>query len=152
MEEFPFNIMWNLWVLMKVSFFAWEAFQGRILFMDQLKRRGWSLPSRCFMYKAEEESTNRLLLHDPKATMIWQLIFALFGVQWVMSFSIKDSLLSWCGSFVGKTRKKAWNATSLCFFWSLWWKRNIRAFEDTELTDQAILWSFLYMLFGLGQG
>ena len=65
-----------------------------------------------------------------------------------MPFSIKDSLLSWCGSFVGKTRKKAWNATSLCFFWSLWWKRNIRAFEDTELTDQAILRSFLYMFLG----
>ena len=59
--------------------------------MDQLKRRGWSLPSRCFMCKAEKESTNHLLLHYPKATMIWQLIFVLFGVQWVMSFSIKDS-------------------------------------------------------------
>ena len=103
--------------------------------MDQLKRRGWSLPSRCFMYKAEEESTNRLLLHDPKATMIWQLIFALFGVQWVMSFSIKDSLLSWHSSFVGKKRKKMWNAAPLCLFWTLWNERNRKAFEDTELTD-----------------
>ena len=48
--------------------------------------------------------------------MIWQLIFALFGVQWVMSFSIKDSLLSWHSSFVGKKRKKMWNAAPLCLF------------------------------------
>ena len=67
--------------------------------------------------------------------MIWQLIFALFGVQWVMSFSIKDSLLSWHSSFVGKKRKKMWNAAPLCLFWTLWNERNRKAFEDTELMD-----------------
>ena len=74
--------------------------------MDQLKRRGWFLPSRCFLCKAEEGSANHLLLHCPKATMIWQLIFALFGVQWVMSFSIKDSLLSWHVLLLGRKGKK----------------------------------------------
>ena len=68
-REFPSSIFWN-WVSNKVSCFAWEAFGGRILTMDQLKRRGWSLPSRWFMCKAEEESANHLLLHCPKATMI----------------------------------------------------------------------------------
>ena len=87
--------------------------------MDQLKMRGWSLPNRCFLCKAEEEPANHLLLHYSKATMIWQLIIALFGVQWVMFFSIKDSLLSWHDSFVGEKRKKAWNATPLCLHWTL---------------------------------
>ena len=71
--------------------------------------------------------------------MIWQLIFALFGVQWVMPNSIKETILGWNGSFVGKKRKKACNAASL------WKERNRRIFEDTELADQAILRSFLYM-------
>ena len=61
-----------------------------------------------------------------------------------MSFSIKISLLSWHNSFVRKKRKKAWNATPLCLFCTLWKERNRRAFEDIELTDQAILQSFLY--------
>ena len=46
--------------------------------MDQLKRRGWFLPNRCFLCKSEEESTNHLFLHCPKAAMIWQLIFLSF--------------------------------------------------------------------------
>ena len=77
--------------------------------------------------------------------MIWHLIFALFGVHWVLPNSIKETILGWNGTFVGKKRKKAWNAAPLCLFWTLWKKRNRRIFEDTELADQAILRSFLYM-------
>ena len=75
--------------------------------MDQLKMRVWILPSSCFLCKAEEELANHVLIHCLKATMIQHLIFALFGVQWVMPNSIKETILSWNGSFVGKKRKKA---------------------------------------------
>ena len=57
------------------------------------------------MYKAEEESTNHLLFHYPKAAMIWQLNFALFGVQWVMPNSIKETILSWHDSLLGRKEK-----------------------------------------------
>ena len=77
--------------------------------------------------------------------MIWQLIFALFGVQWVLPSSIKETILGWHNSFVAKIRKNVWNAAPLCLFWTLWTERNRRAFEDTELADQAILQSFLYI-------
>ena len=50
-----------------------------------------------------------------------------------------EQLLCW------KEKKKAWNATPLCLFWTLWKERNRRIFEDTELADQAILRSFWYM-------
>ena len=84
--------------------------------MDQLKRRGWVLPSRRYLCKADEESANHVLIHCPKAAMIWHLIFALFGVHWVLPNSIKETILGWNGTFVGKKRKKAWNATPLCLF------------------------------------
>ena len=143
-REFPSILVWNPWVPKRVNFFAWEAIWGRILTMDQLKRSGWILPSRCFLCK-EEESANHVLIHCPKVAMISHLIFALFGVQWVMPNSIKETILSWNDSFVGKKRKKAWNAAPLCLFWTLWKERNRKVFKDTELADQVILWSFLYM-------
>ena len=31
--------------------------------------------------------------------------------------------------------------------WTLWKERNQRAFEDSDLTDHAILCSFMYMFF-----
>ncbi|RVW72345.1 putative mitochondrial protein [Vitis vinifera] len=77
-REFPSSLVWNPWVPKRVSFFAWEAIWGRILTMDQLKRRGWALPSRCYLCKADEESANHVI-HCPKATMICTL-FLLFLV------------------------------------------------------------------------
>ena len=38
-KVFPLGIVWNPWVLRRVSFFTWEAVWERILTLDQLKRR-----------------------------------------------------------------------------------------------------------------
>ena len=42
--------------------------------------RGWSLPNKCYLCKGEEESTNHIFLHCPKASMLWHLILAIFDV------------------------------------------------------------------------
>ena len=47
----------------KASFLAWEASWGRVLTLDQLKRRGWLVTNRCFLCLMEEESVNHSLLH-----------------------------------------------------------------------------------------
>ena len=65
------------------------------------------MPNRCYMCKEEEEMSDHILLHCPKTHILWQLIFALFGVQWVMHSSVRGLLLSWGGFFVGRRRKKA---------------------------------------------
>ena len=49
-EAFPSNVMWNAWVLPKVSFFACEALWGKVLTLDQLQRKGWVLANRKFNY------------------------------------------------------------------------------------------------------
>ena len=122
-----------------------KQFGKIILTLDLLKRRDWSLPKKYYLCKGEEESTNHILLHCLKVSMLWHLILAIFDVQWVMPFSIKDALISWRGAFVGKKRKKARKTAPLCLFWTLWKERNQRAFKDSELTDHTILCSFMYM-------
>ncbi|KAL6331459.1 hypothetical protein AAG906_011399 [Vitis piasezkii] len=52
---FPHGLIWNPSVPSKVSFFAWEASWGKVLTMDQLKKRGWAVANRCFMCCEEEE-------------------------------------------------------------------------------------------------
>ena len=131
---------------MKVSFFAWEASWGRILTMDQLKRRGSRLLCRCYLYKEEEELVYHILLHCSKVVMLfWQLIYALFRVQWNILFSIKDALLIWHDFFVGKNMRKVWRATLLCLFSIIQKKRNRRAFKSIKNTNQAIKQSFMWI-------
>ena len=58
---FPSKLIWNSKVPTKVGFFVWEASWGRILTLDQLKRRDRALANRCFLCKEEEETIEHLL-------------------------------------------------------------------------------------------
>ena len=100
----------------RVNFFAYEAVWEKILTLDMLKRRGWSLLNKSYLCKGERESANHILLHCPKAIMLWHLIFSIFYVQWEMLFSIKEVSIRWQGAFVGKKRKKTLKATPLSVF------------------------------------
>ena len=83
---FPWRIIWCPCVPSKVGFFAWESSWGKVLMLDQLKRRGWSLENRCFLCLAIEVSINHILIHCTKTRVLFVLV--------------------WHGSFVGKKCKK----------------------------------------------
>ncbi|RVX00840.1 putative ribonuclease H protein [Vitis vinifera] len=113
---FPYVGIWRACVPPKVAFFAWEASWGKILTLDQLQRRGYSLANRCFLCLAEAETVDHLLLHCVMTRALWNLLFSLFGVEWVLSGTVKETLLGWHGTFMGKIRKKAWQMAPLCIF------------------------------------
>ena len=92
-DPFPWTIIWRSWGLMRVSFFAWEASWNKILTIDQLKRRGWNMPNRCYLCKVEQETNDHLILFCKKATVLWSLLFSIFDVQWVLHSSIKKNLV-----------------------------------------------------------
>ncbi|RVW51874.1 hypothetical protein CK203_067969 [Vitis vinifera] len=68
--QFPINIIWNPCVPTKVCFFAWEAFWGKVLTLDQLKKRGWCLANRCFLCCEEEESIDHILIQCSRARVL----------------------------------------------------------------------------------
>ena len=104
---------------------------------NQFKKSRWKMPNRCYMCKEEEKTSVHILLHCPKACILWQLIFVLFGVQWVMHSSMRGFLLGWGGFPVGRKRINARKVAPLCLFWSIWRERNRRAFENCECSDHS---------------
>ena len=88
---FPSRSIWNPIVPPKIGFFAWETSWGKVLTLDQLKRRGVTLANRCFLCEEEEESIEHLLIHCPRAKMLWELFLAIVGSSPVRS--AKPSLL-----------------------------------------------------------
>ena len=119
----------------KVCFFAWEAMWGRVLTLDRLQRRGLQLPNRCFLCGCEEESVNHILIHCTVVRVLWDIVFGLVDVKWVFPETVKEVLVSWRGSFVGKKRKKIWDAIPLCIFWTVWKERNRLAFRGVERSE-----------------
>ena len=114
----------------KVSFFAWKASWGKVLTLDQVKKRGRALANRCYFCQVDEESIDHLLLHCEKSRALWEMLFTRFGVSWVFMSLVRETLLGWNGFFVGKRRKIVWRAGPLCIFWTIWNTRNRIAFED----------------------
>ena len=130
----------------KVGFFAWEASWGRILTLDQIKRRSITLANRCFLCEEEEETVEHLLLNCTKTKVLWNLFLAIVGVQWVFPLSVRGTLLSWHGPFVGKKRLKALMAAPLYLFWSIWHERNRIAFDEKRCLVQRLKTSFVFSL------
>ena len=116
---FPSGSIWRVSVPPKVAFFAWEASWGKVLTLEQLQRRGYSLENKCFLCLSEVKTVDHLLLHCVKTRVLWNLLFSLCGVAWTLSCIVKETLLGWHGAFVGKARKKAWQMAPLCIFWSI---------------------------------
>ena len=67
---FPMKNIWKSCVQPKVSFFTWEASWGKVLTLDQVKKRGWALANRCSFCQVEEESIDHLLLHCEKTSIV----------------------------------------------------------------------------------
>ena len=143
--QFPRNLIWNSCIPTKVSFFAWEAWWGKVLTMDRLKKRDIYLASRCPLCE-REESLDHLLLHCTKTHELWTVVFAIFGVNWVVPSSIREPLLGWIGPFARKILKKVWMAAPLCLFWTIWRERNRVVFKDILPSAQRMKNSLVFAL------
>ncbi|RVW35300.1 putative ribonuclease H protein [Vitis vinifera] len=144
--RFPSSLIWNANVQPKISFFAWEATWGKAITLDKLQKRGWALANRCFLCLENEETIDHLLLHCSRTRVLWDLLFTILGVSWVLPYSVKETLLSWHGSFVGKKRNKVWRAAPLHIFWTVWKARNCLAFKDDMVSVQRLKYSFIFSL------
>ena len=91
---FPKKSIWVDKVPTKVAFFACEATWEKILTLDRLQKWGWHLPNRCFLHGCEEEKVNHILLHCIVVKVLWEIVLALFGAQWVFAKTVKEVLFS----------------------------------------------------------
>ena len=98
----------------------WE----KILTLDKLQKRGWHLPSRCFLCGCEEENVNHILLHCIVVRVLCEIVLTLFGAQWVFPEIVKEVLFSWRGPFVGKKRKR-FGTPSRCVFFGRYGRKEI---------------------------
>lgn len=91
-----------------------EATCGKVLTLDQLKKRARSLANRCLR---NEKFMDNNLLHCVKMRVLWGFLFSsFFGVALLFHSSIRQDLKGWKGSFVDKRMKEVWRAAPLCLF------------------------------------
>lgn len=60
--------LWESFIPIKFNFCAWEAWHGKMLTMDNLKKRGLHIVNRCYPCLREEESIHHLFIHCEKSS------------------------------------------------------------------------------------
>jgi len=81
----------------RVAFFEWTAALGKILILNNLRKRNVIVMDWCCICKKSGESTDHLLLHYEVARDLWSSLFHLFRADWVMPRRVKELLVSWSG-------------------------------------------------------
>ena len=146
-RSFPWKRVWKSLVPSKINFFVWTAVLGKVLTIDNLRKRQLLLIDWCCMCKASGESIDHLFLHCPIARDLWSLAFSAFGVWWVMPCHILAILQCWSTGFRSHRSGHLWEFIPHCVMWVIWRERNARSFEDTERTVPGLKQFFLTSLF-----
>ena len=104
--EFPRSIIWRSGAPPKVAFFALEDTWGENPSFGSGPKEGvfyWRID---VFFATEGETVDHILLHCAKCWILWQLLFSLFGLAWVISSSVKETLLGWHGSLWVKPARR----------------------------------------------
>jgi hypothetical protein len=129
-----------------VAFFAWLAALGKILTLDNLRKRRVIVIDRCCLCKINGEYVDHLLLHCEVARVLWNAIFSRFSLSWAMPLRVVDLFTCWWTG--GRTRSVVvWKMVPSCLLWCLWREQNDRHFEDKEMTIEELCTFILFCLF-----
>jgi hypothetical protein len=95
---------------------------GKILTLDNLRKRSIIVVGWCCMCKHRGEYDNHLLLHCEVARALWSVVFSLFDVTWVMprGVVVVDLLDCWHGQRGNISAKEVWRIAPLCLMWIIW--------------------------------
>jgi hypothetical protein len=63
---------------------------GKVLTLDNLRKRQLTMINRCCMCKSDGETVDHLFLHCEVARALLYAIFSCFGLNWVMPKRVVD--------------------------------------------------------------
>lgn len=63
---------------------------------------------------------------------------SLTEIKWTMPEHASDLLSCWIGGGGSKSKKKWWRLIPSCIWWTIWWERNGRCFENKVNSIQKV--------------
>ena len=157
---FPTKFVWNSQVPFKIKSFIWLVVHKKVNTNDllQLRRPYKTLnPDICKLCMKQGESADHLFLYCSLTMRLWHKLFQLAKMNWVPSRSISDVMfINYKGFGISKRGIVLWQNACIALIWVVWWKRNVRIFEDKVRNSEnfwdsihflASLWAFYSMVF-----
>jgi hypothetical protein len=132
---------------LRAAFFAWSAALGKILTVDNLRKRLIIIVDRCCLCKRDGEFVDHLFLPCDVAPATWNNILTCFGMSWVMpkSYQLVCMLV------------EVWKAEecydledgAICILWCFWKEINLKSSMKDILASffhKLYLWTVVFYL------
>jgi len=87
---FPWKSVWRTQAPSRSAFFSWSAALGKILTVDNLRKRSIIIVDRCCLCKRDGKTVDHLLLYCDVVSTLCTHVFTLFGMSWVMPKRVID--------------------------------------------------------------
>lgn len=132
------------------KFFSVGVWWGRIMTLDNVKRKHFQLVTRCYFCNEMGETVDLLMLHCQWSQKLWDLIFSTLGVHLAMVGSVRNTLKAWTCMAIQRNGRKIWCALPYCIFCTIWKQMNRIAFDYQLLSLQ--IWMTSMLSVGVVQG
>ena len=113
-QFFPWKSIWKQKIPSRVAFFVRTAASRKCLTIDNLRKKRVCILDRCYMCKCSSETVNHLFLHCPVTLELWDMVFGLFGVYWVMPMSVVELFACQQGRFSRHRNGDIWMVVPHC--------------------------------------
>eukprot|EP00268_Persea_americana_P031555 TRINITY_DN3077_c0_g1_i1.p1 TRINITY_DN3077_c0_g1~~TRINITY_DN3077_c0_g1_i1.p1 ORF type:complete len:146 (+),score=15.04 TRINITY_DN3077_c0_g1_i1:2680-3117(+) len=87
----------------------------------------------------DEETVHHLFIHCNFARNVWMILFARFGISWVMPWSVEDLFQQWNFKCQFARGRILWKFLLYAFLWKVWLERNNRIFKNNSRTVEDIV-------------
>ena len=131
----PWKSLWHYQSIPKIDHFIWTALHNAILTTDNLRRKGWEMPSRCPLCTSAEETVDHLFLFCDFTKDVWNAVLWPYAVSLPGTFM--ELISEWAALSPFCLNNKIslkiiwmWIPKFLC--WKIWLERNNRVFKETS--------------------
>ncbi|WMV25041.1 hypothetical protein MTR67_018426 [Solanum verrucosum] len=144
--SWPWKQIWRSKIPHKISCFIWLLAKEAALTQDNLKKRGITLCSSCFLCGEALETVNHLFLHCKYTQQLWRVFLNLKGISWTMPRKVSEALKSWEAAGVNAKDRNRWRIITASIWWTIWKERNSRCFESIENDVQKVKLNCILLL------
>jgi hypothetical protein len=122
LEDWLIDI-WKWQIPLRIKLFCWLMIENRILTWDNLLKRGFSGPSRCFMCGEGEETINHLMVYFPFTKEVWKYLLNVLKFQRFLECGqLRECFQAW------NKVKDHWLELPCYICWEVWRQRNLIIF------------------------
>jgi hypothetical protein len=122
LEDWLIDI-WKWQIPLRIKLFCWLMIDNRILTWDNLLKRGFVGPSRCFLCGKGEETINHLMVYCSFTKEVWNYLLKVLKVQRIWECGqLSESFQNW------NKVKENWTELPCYICWEIWRQRNLIIF------------------------